>query len=133
MAARRLLTGLLVVLAGGAHCAYADDPCAKRGQTAYENACSVKKAEDAEKRLNAMYKRVLASLDPTETDPLDRSDLKKTLIEAQRHWVAFREKDCATQYGLFIWGTGRRAVYYDCMREHAEDRIKTLKGSLLEH
>ena len=133
MAASRLLAVLVLALAGSAYSAYADDLCAKRGHTADENACSAKRAESAEKRLNAMYKKVLASFDPTEQDPLDRSDLRKTLIEAQRHWVAFRENDCAVQYGLFIWGTGRSAVHDDCMREHAEDRIRTLKGSLLEH
>lgn len=132
MNTHRLFLLLTFGLISAPDLALANDVCAKPRHTADVNECAEKKQKAAEKKLNAMYKKVLASLAPTDDDPIDRSDLKKSLIEAQRHWVEFRGKDCATQYGLFIWGTGRRAVYADCMREHAEDRIKTLKDSLLE-
>ena len=86
---------------------------------------------DAE--LNQIYKHVLVKFDKLSKEPpslavADKSKLKQELIEAQRLWVKFREKDCGATYTLWSDGTIRGLMYLDCKISKTEQRIKELKA-----
>jgi uncharacterized protein YecT (DUF1311 family) len=101
--------------------------CDKAISTPEINACASQEQEKAEARLNKVYRRVLKNLDHRD-DGLDNySEMKKTLVEAQRAWVKFREADCNAVYTRHASGTIRGVMFIGCMQAHAEQRIKELE------
>jgi uncharacterized protein YecT (DUF1311 family) len=70
------------------------DACVKQSQGAMpkQQDCAETELTYQEGRLNRAYKALLADL-----DDLDR----RAAVEAQRAWLAFRDKDCAARAGRF--------------------------------
>ena len=101
--------------------------CSKAITTPDINACASADQKKVETKLNTIYRRVIKSLDQPDTELEKFSEMKSTLIEAQRAWVKFREADCTAVSTLHASGTIRTAMYIGCMQSHAERRIKDLE------
>jgi uncharacterized protein YecT (DUF1311 family) len=86
--------------------------------------CVARFAEHLDRELDAIWSRVLASID-TSTAP--GADLKGKLAEAQEYWVRFRRADCeAVRYeGHGV--TAVPAAVSSCHAKHALGRIQDLK------
>ncbi len=82
--------------------------------------------EEADKKLNASYQRVMKQLAGPKNDDADYPAVRASLIDAQRHWVAFRDSDCAGQFTLSAGGTLRDAVLLSCKIDRTNARIKEL-------
>jgi uncharacterized protein YecT (DUF1311 family) len=103
------------------------DPCASLKTTLDMNECEQQHLNRDDKELNAAYQRLLGKLKPdAEFDKIEYAAIRRKLVEAQRHWVQFREKDCSAQYDLHIQGSIRNLVYLGCMRKHTQERTKDL-------
>ena len=85
--------------------------------------CEGKRLASAERALNGAYGRVMKEL--AGSAPYER-DAKALLLKAQRHWVAFREQDCAAISTAMGGGSLQGVVRVTCMREHAEIRTRQL-------
>src|SRR5258707_13364449 len=69
-------------------------------------------------RLNANYKTLLAKLSANRT---------KTLLDAQRAWIKFRDLNCEFYYDP-DGGTAARLDSNDCFLQETADRAKELKN-----
>src|SRR5260370_20745110 len=69
-------------------------------------------------RLNANYKKLLAKLS---------AKRKKTLLDAQRAWIKFRDLNCEFYYDP-DGGTAARLASTDCFLQATADRAKELKN-----
>lgn len=76
--------------------------------------------EKVEQKLNAKYKKTIFVLSAPEYFVT-----KKAVIESQRAWIKFREKDCNAE-ATMTNGTGTASWYMDCMIDYANRRIKRL-------
>jgi uncharacterized protein YecT (DUF1311 family) len=95
--------------------------------------CLGKFAEKADRDLNAVWKRVLASIDASELKPAQRLDWRKKLTAAQRHWVQFRQADCSAPVGYeWFGGTGMGGAVSTCIAKHTLDRIQHLEARYLD-
>lgn len=112
---KRLLFSLLLI--GCAGRSYALD-CAKAVTTADINECASIEQKKVEDKLNKLYQGIVKPLE---------GDEKKTLVEAQRAWIKFREADCNAVYQRWIDGTIRNVLFISCMQDRAETRIKELQ------
>lgn len=90
------------------------------------NQCAQMEFESVEKKLNETYRRVLKSLNKPDEEAVSYADIKKGLMEAQKAWVSFRQKDCDAYFTLYASGTIRTVMYIGCMQGHAEKRIKEI-------
>ncbi|WP_081909349.1 lysozyme inhibitor LprI family protein [Flavobacterium sp. ASV13] len=84
-------------------------------QTAINN---FKKADD---KLNQVYKNLVKKLDEKE---------KSLLITAQKNWIKFRDSKCDFEKQQYDGGSIQPLIYYTCLAESTEDRIKDLKRNL---
>jgi len=69
-------------------------------------------------RLNASYKKLMAKL---------LAKRKKTLLEAQRAWIKFRDLNCEFYYDP-DGGTAARLAGNDCILQATADRAKELRN-----
>lgn len=106
--------------------AFAKINCKTAATTPEINECAQIKLQAVEKKLNETYRRVLKSLDRPDEDSESFTQIKKSLVEAQKSWVVFRDKDCDAVYTLHASGTIRTVMSISCMQRHAEKRIKDL-------
>lgn len=90
--------------------------------------CKKRTLEKTEVTLNKLYKRVIQALSKRDSADAQNSETRELLIEAQRAWVSFRDKDCKAAYTYFAAGTIRNIAFLDCMQSRAEQRIKELKA-----
>ncbi len=91
-------------------------PCEQTARDTYElNSCAVASARAADRHLNMAYRDLLRYLDPVET---------RSLVLAQRKWVAFRDADCG------FWGAGDFQLAASnkeyCIADVSERRAKEL-------
>jgi uncharacterized protein YecT (DUF1311 family) len=112
--------------------AHAEDLCGKAMTTVEINKCGQANHQKSDKKLNAAYQAALHHIEGLD-DPQQRKDTKQGLIEAQRLWVQFRDKDCGAIYDLWRDGTIRGAMYWGCMTGHTETRTKDLESFADEH
>jgi uncharacterized protein YecT (DUF1311 family) len=69
-------------------------------------------------RLNENYKRLMSKVS---------AKRKKTLLEAQRAWIKFRDLNCEFYYDA-DGGTAARLASNDCFLQATADRAKELKN-----
>lgn len=117
-----LFTAILV-----ASSAQAADVCDKAYTTIEINQCGEFKHQEADKTLNTAYQAALRVIESIE-DKQQRDDTRHSLVEAQRLWVRFRDKDCAAVYALWSDGTIRGAMFWGCMVERTKQRTKELES-----
>jgi uncharacterized protein YecT (DUF1311 family) len=90
-------------------------------------------AEKADRELNDVWRRVLASINASELKPAQRLDWRKKLTAAQRHWMQFRQADCSEPVGYeWFGGTGMGGAVSTCIAKHTLDRIQHLKARYLD-
>lgn len=121
---------LLVFSAIAGHPAAAQDAidCSDPGTTVEMNFCSDKAFQEADAKLNAVYKNVLAHIAESDPEkPYDRESWEKAMRESQRAWVAFRDADCKGAVPMeWSGGSGTSAAVTGCMTEKTEARTKEL-------
>jgi len=101
-------------------------PCATQRNTLEINACAKQNLDRAEEELNATYKAALALLSAPDGLGRKQDAIRQQLVEAQRDWVTFREKNCDAVLLKNADGTIRTYVYLSCRQQLAEDRTKEL-------
>lgn len=116
---------LVMTLCGPAHAA---DPCAHTGNTIETGECMSKQFSDLDRELNRAYQELLKRIDAEDPKLVDRSTVRRRLVEAQRSWIEFRKQDCEGQYKLFEGGSIRGLRFQGCMIEHTQKRISDLKN-----
>lgn len=96
-----------------------DSPCKTVGAgVAYAN-CLSAAAREADKALNATYRRILAALAAADRERLQR---------AERSWLRYRDDLCAAERDLYDGGTGASPAHAACVesetRVHADELRK---------
>lgn len=69
-------------------------------------------------RLNAIYKAYMQRLDPAQ---------KKSLTDAQRAWLNFRDLDCKFEASGVDGGSSYPMILRQCLDRKTDDRIKDLE------
>ena len=123
-----LLRLLPVLLLASPWQARAADPCAAANTTIEINECMSQLFVTTDRDLNRAYQDLLKRIDASDPQHVDRTTVRRRLVEAQRSWVEFRKQDCDGMYKLFEGGSIRNARYHGCMIERSERRIVDLKG-----
>jgi uncharacterized protein YecT (DUF1311 family) len=95
--------------------------------------CLQRKSEAADHLLNEIYGVVMKELSagPDTDDPtqlLVNSEMQRTLIEAERQWVKFRDAQCALESALIGTGTAAPAVAEECFIGLTQERVRFLRG-----
>jgi len=107
---------------------HAADPCAHANNTIEINECMNKQFVAVDRELNRVYQDLLKRIDASDPQHVDRSTVRRRLLEAQRSWIEFRKQDCEGVYKLFEGGSIRNARFHGCMIERTERRIAELKS-----
>jgi uncharacterized protein YecT (DUF1311 family) len=121
MAGARSVAALAaVILIAMSSAAPADEPeldCENPMTTMDRELCADRTAGVADAELNTAYLRARARLDRK------RRDL---LLDAQRAWLAFRDKQCNAVL-VMMEGSGRNAAYLECRIGLAKTRTRDLR------
>ena len=105
--------------------------CDSPGTTLEIHDCLHAKLKKTEATLNATYQRALREFSkPDIPGSIHFSEAKRDLIEAQRAWVTYREKDCSAVYALAVGGSVRGQLSLECMQDRTEQRIRELEQFL---
>ena len=84
--------------------------------------------EAADAELNRVYQAAMAHIDKADYMPArTRRDWKEMLREAQRNWIAFKEKDCDLLQLEWWQGSGANAASLGCLITKTETRTDELK------
>ena len=132
----RLVTFGLVLLVGLAaagpasmaqHMNAPDGPCSGKGSSgAATSQCFAVAYQEADKRLNDIYNKVLKTLSP---------DLQQELQAAELLWIRFRDANCEIEHGLYKGGSAAPMVLSACLealtRQRADD-LMTMLGYRLQ-
>ena len=104
--------------------------CAKAVATPELAACAAEDLKTADAELHATYKSSLAAIGQVKhLNTNQRRDWERALREAQRHWLAFRDKDCGEVVGWeWFQGTGMATAGLACKAQKTRARIEELKG-----
>jgi uncharacterized protein YecT (DUF1311 family) len=127
MNAPRLLLSLIIAAP-----AWAGDPCDKAITTIEINQCGQSRHQAADRNLNAAYQAALKRIQSRIEDPEQRKHTRQGLVEAQRLWVQFRDKDCGAVYSFWQAGTIRGAMYWGCMTARTQQRLEELESFSME-
>lgn len=125
-----LLLALAAAAAPAPHARGCDD-----SNTAGMVECASRDAAAADAALNATWRRVLAAIRKDDADP-DAASYRgrgdpttgQALLDAQRAWLAFREKQCRAETLNFVGGTMRPAVDASCRATVTRARTRQLQA-----
>jgi uncharacterized protein YecT (DUF1311 family) len=105
----------LVLSAGGALA-----ECNRNEYGVFEDiGCASEAFIAADRELNAVYTKLLQSLDAVE---------QKALVQSQRSWLAFLEANAKFIYAIEGDGSQGRLVVVNAREEHTRVRVKELKA-----
>jgi uncharacterized protein YecT (DUF1311 family) len=82
------------------------------------NACSAIAYQNADKKLNQIYKQLMPQLSASR---------KQKLVTAQQAWIKFRDASCVFERSEVEGGSMAPMVYNDCLTTFTEQRIKDLQ------
>ncbi len=100
----------------------AQRPNCKNPQTQGEmNACAGIEYQNADKKLNQVYKQLLPRL---------QSSRRQKLISAQQAWIKFRDASCTYERTEFAGGTMEPMVYSNCLAAVTQQRTAQLEQYL---
>ena len=97
------------------------DPCANAQTTAEITACTATAYKNADAQLNRAYTALLAKM---RTKALPKP--AQGLVEAQRAWIAYRDRTCAVSASLYAGGTLESSVRAQCLTDETRSRIASL-------
>ena len=81
-------------------------------------------------RLNSVYQAWTEALRHPKPDEVkDDAEILKRLLDAERAWIDFRDKDCNLQSTSMLGGTGEPIVYGDCIYSMTKARVKALEAA----
>ena len=124
-----LLAGLAWLVAAGLVPAKAADVCADSMSTAEMRGCLDKAYMAADAELNAVWKKVMAHVAGADYLPAEaQKDWRQELLEAQRAWITFKERDCGAVGFEWYGGTGAPGAILSCLLEHTTARTEDLKA-----
>jgi len=116
-----LLAPFLLIQAAAAQRAILRNAPGCAGQTQADmNACAAESFRDADAGLNAAYRRITARL---AGNPAGRS-----LVEAQRAWIRFRDAECDLATSTSEGGSIRPMLMSSCMERLTQQRTAELDG-----
>lgn len=96
------------------------------------NYCAYQEWQAADVELNAKYKRAVAAMKRLDADlPANQKGAFKSLREAQRAWITFRDKACEAEGYLFRGGSMEPLIVSGCKALLTQQRTKSL-GFLIE-
>jgi uncharacterized protein YecT (DUF1311 family) len=96
----------------------------KNPQTQVEmNACAAQRAQVSDRRLNEVYRQVRAKYSEN-----PRSETQ--LIEAQRAWIRFRDRECTFSRSRYEGGSIAPLVYSSCIDRLTQQRTTELENYL---
>jgi uncharacterized protein YecT (DUF1311 family) len=101
------------------------------------NACAYKEYERADAAMNAQWKVTAARMKEIDKD-LDRTQDNRpgyfdTLLAAQRAWLTYRDKQCASEGYAMRGGSAEPMVISGCQTQLTEARTRQLKDLLEEY
>jgi uncharacterized protein YecT (DUF1311 family) len=101
------------------------------------NACAYKEFERADAAMNAQWKVTAARMKERDAE-FDRSQDNRpgyfdTLLAAQRAWLTYRDKQCASEGYTMRGGSAEPMVISGCQRQLTEARTKELKDLIEEY
>lgn len=91
--------------------------CANADSQAEMNICADKAAKQADAKLNRVYAQVMSRLSPAG---------KIRLRDAQRAWLAFRDKECAFESNGSDGGSAAPMTKLNCVATLTDNRAKAL-------
>lgn len=109
----------------------AADACSKASSTYEINDCLAKAFTKADEALNRQYRQALdkAGSSTAIDDPKVRAEWQKSIRDAQRGWIAYKDARCKGEVP-FEWygGTGATAASLSCLIAETEKRMRELAG-----
>ena len=104
--------------------------CIERdGSNMHYMACTSVAQQFADARLNDVYRAWTGALrHPKPDEAKDDGEILKRLVEAERAWIDFRDKDCNLQSVSMLGGTGEPTVFGDCVYAMTKARVKALEA-----
>lgn len=84
------------------------------------NYCADRDFQTADKKLNAIYRKLLDASDPKE---------RELLKTAERNWIAYRDSECGYEVAGSEGGSIQPMEYSECLTQKTEARIKELQSS----
>jgi uncharacterized protein YecT (DUF1311 family) len=100
------------------------DPCADAQTTVEMRDCAGKEYKQADAELNAVYKRLMATL----SDKAEQASLKS----AQQAWLKYRDANCEFDAFENRGGTIYPVVYTSCLTAMTRARTKELQEEMAE-
>ena len=82
------------------------------------NYCADRDFKSADRKLNAVYRKLLAASDSKEQDLLNA---------AKRNWVAYRDSECELEATGSVGGSMHPMEYSVCLTQKTEAHIKDLE------
>ncbi len=115
---KTVIFAIALLLASGASAAGTPTPdCSQAQSQADMSACAGKTLKAADSALNRTYAVVMARLSPAG---------KKTLRDAQRAWIAFRDKECFFESNGNDGGSISPMIASNCAEALTDQRAKAL-------
>lgn len=106
-----------------------DETCQSFGSNVEIGRCYSEAYKTADKELNAVWKKVLASIDSSDYVPAPkRKEWRDAIVKAQRHWVSLKTYDCEKAIFFEWWGgSGSGIATMTCLYRMTAARTKELK------
>jgi uncharacterized protein YecT (DUF1311 family) len=105
--------------------ASAEQTCQLGSQAFCDQENQYKKADAA---LNRTYQKIIRNIqnDFYKEGLVDKVLLRETLIQAQMHWLTYRDSHCKAYYTFYSGGTSRSLDRMKCLTEETEKRTQYL-------
>jgi uncharacterized protein YecT (DUF1311 family) len=110
--------------------ARAQDPCVTQRNTLEMNQCATQTLKKADAELNAVYRKVILKFSTPDEPGIPYSEFKKQIVDAQRAWITFRDKDCNAVLAINSPGTISFVIQAGCLQSRTEHRTTELSEYL---
>jgi uncharacterized protein YecT (DUF1311 family) len=114
IAAFALAATLAAAAQAGGICG-ASGACDDQGSNVEYKDCLGKLAEQQDKKLNDLYRKVKALLQSYDSQDTGSDPLLPTFTAAQKNWLTFRDAQCVLEYGMAQGGTAGGGYESDCL------------------
>jgi len=122
-----LIGAAMMLFAAGA--AHAEDVDCENAQTQADmTSCAQARYEEADKGLNAQYKKTRAAMVAIDKDlDADTKGAEQALLKAQRAWITYRDAQCENYGFQARGGTMEPMLVAGCLADLTDLRTKELK------
>lgn len=116
-----IVMAVLVCVAAAAQAG--DEECGNMRTQQEMNACATRLYDQADRRLNALYARLLAEIG-------NDAGAKARLRDSERAWIAFRDAQCGFESAGYEGGSIQPLIRATCMKRLTDARIVELQTGL---